>query len=556
MPNNSPGTAQLITGDSGSIDGTSDGSDLWYRFTAPCTRTWYFTFNGLVAGISVFVASTMVQVPRNVDDDGFNLTQGVTYLIKISTDPGPFTFTWSIIPVCTEFEFTGDDQTLTIPLDSNAVDATFSIRGGGATNGAGAVVEGTFPVSPGDVITVKVGGVGTTVGGWPDGGDGGFLGAFQTLGGGGSTSLYRNGIRFAVAGGAGGGTDGGDPDGESATGSGGGQGGTQFAPGAGGAGSYAGYDGEDGDSDGLGFGGDGADAHDRVLLSTDTFDVTQDSAVVGGPSFDQYVSGPVDIEPFSLPPRATMEFHWLFHADDGGTGTTGNAYATFNAGGTSTVIGFISAIGGAFSGDLLAGTYQNTSYTTPEAVDTWMFNSFGIDPHVNQFRVDIYSEGTERGQGGGGGWHGGGGGGSIYESLAEITGGGGGSSNVLSFVTDVTYAVHFVEEIDGLATVCYTPHCFVIGTPLHIPHKDWSTQLEAQNYHEIERWSRDTTQHFYIPHKETLEDSRELDNYLAIERWVRDGMTYQLHIPHKDWATPNERENYLSIERWARINFP
>lgn len=114
---------------------------------------------------------------------------------------------------------------------------------------------------------------------------------------------------------------------------------------------------------------------------------------------------------------------------------------------------------------------------------------------------------------------------------------------------------------------------------LHVPHKDWNSDLERENYLSIERWASNYLRRYVslrstrstplnIPHKDYSGSQLELENYETIENWVyqkvpaslgqtKVGFTrWDLHIPNKNWALdqPNgieERENYLAIERWA-----
>lgn len=156
------------------------------------------------------------------------------------------------------YAYTGAAQTYTVQAGETSI--TFNLWGGaggggrfnsangGGWSGAGARVQGTMAVAPGDVITVEVGrggrgGVGqpTTsggAGGWPDGG-GGARGDVGCGGGGGSTRIYKNSVLMAVAGAGGGGAyyaagkagAGGYTSGQSSANAGGGSGGSQTAGG-------------------------------------------------------------------------------------------------------------------------------------------------------------------------------------------------------------------------------------------------------------------------------------------------------------------------------------
>ncbi|WP_137934526.1 autotransporter outer membrane beta-barrel domain-containing protein [Mesorhizobium comanense] len=163
------------------------------------------------------------------------------------------------------FSFTGSDQTIAVPPRVHS--ATIHLRGAqggngkngtdaanpglGGTGGHGAEVSGTLAVSPGDVLSIGVGGRGSLAvnpGGasaTPDGGNGGGgtdlrLNSSPVAmagggGGGGNAGSYPNN---PVAGGAGGDSGGGGSSGADIPGNGpyGGQGGTPGAGGAAGAG--------------------------------------------------------------------------------------------------------------------------------------------------------------------------------------------------------------------------------------------------------------------------------------------------------------------------------
>jgi hypothetical protein len=115
------------------------------------------------------------------------------------------------------FNFTGGVQTWTVPagVTSIYVEALGANGGlgGAAANFGGARVQGTMPVTPGETLSIYVGGGGrasssrggTSAGGWTGGGNGlGTVGA----GGGGATDIRQGGTavsnRVIVAGGAGG----------------------------------------------------------------------------------------------------------------------------------------------------------------------------------------------------------------------------------------------------------------------------------------------------------------------------------------------------------------
>ena len=187
------------------------------------------------------------------------------------------------------FTYTGGAQSFTVPcgVTSVTIYATGARGGDGATGGnasmggaggMGSRVEGTFPVSPGDVLNIYVGGQGNEfVGGYNGGGA---PGNSSSGGGGGATDIRLNGTAlsdriFVAAGGGGGGRGGceastvygGDGGSGNANGfpgtdaptsggvAGGGAGGNAFGGGAGiGCGGFLGANGGDGAA---GVGGDG-----------------------------------------------------------------------------------------------------------------------------------------------------------------------------------------------------------------------------------------------------------------------------------------------------------
>jgi len=198
-----------------------------------------------------------------------------------------FTLTVNLPPAPTVFSYTGSDQTYTVPAGRTSI-AVYLWGAGGtgggldsagetsAGGGAGAVEHTTLSVTPGEVLTLRIGqgpsytqtGNGSTSnplsgtsavggGGWGGVGDG--AGANGTYGGngGGATTLYRNGtsILIAQAGGGGGGSGAGyNTSGNATTG---GAGGTGSGTGGSGAGSTA-QPGTSGSNGGGGGGGGGS----------------------------------------------------------------------------------------------------------------------------------------------------------------------------------------------------------------------------------------------------------------------------------------------------------
>lgn len=113
------------------------------------------------------------------------------------------------------FDPTGAPQTYTVPPCTESISIVLSGAGGGGPNGgAGAVLDLTVPVQPGDEVTIIIGESATGVpGGYPNGGNGQTANnaGNASFGGGGSSMIYVNGVLVAVAGG-GGGTGGGTQD--------------------------------------------------------------------------------------------------------------------------------------------------------------------------------------------------------------------------------------------------------------------------------------------------------------------------------------------------------
>lgn len=155
---------------------------------------------------------------------------------------------------------TAGPNSFTIP---GCINGDIEIIAGGAPGGSGAyyqggngaLIQGMFPVSPGDVIDIVIGGTGPCPGAGTNGGGNGYAAVggnanYNSCGGGGSTNINLNGTPTIIAGGGGGAGGGGTSvnynagggDGGCAQGAQGGSffatgggGGTQSAPGAGGA---------------------------------------------------------------------------------------------------------------------------------------------------------------------------------------------------------------------------------------------------------------------------------------------------------------------------------
>ncbi len=114
------------------------------------------------------------------------------------------------------FVYTGSAQTWTVPPCVNSINVTVAgAKGGGSTGGTGAILTATIAVTPGQVLNIYVGGMGT-VGNASGGFNGGGTGrastdgnsAYHSCGGGGASDIRIGGTalsnRVIVAGGGGG----------------------------------------------------------------------------------------------------------------------------------------------------------------------------------------------------------------------------------------------------------------------------------------------------------------------------------------------------------------
>lgn len=167
------------------------------------------------------------------------------------------------MPTTTTFNYTGGTQTFVVPANVTSLTIAAKGAGGGnATGGPGGLATGTQAVTPGETLTIQVGGAGAAnagavlgAGGYNGGGNGGSTagtGALSGSGGGGASDVRRGGSglanRVCVAAGGGGagaqaGGQGGGATGTAGTAGGtsnGGGGGTQAAGGAAGTGSGGG----------------------------------------------------------------------------------------------------------------------------------------------------------------------------------------------------------------------------------------------------------------------------------------------------------------------------
>jgi len=172
------------------------------------------------------------------------------------------------VPVTAQtFDYTGANQTFTVPGGKCFVYVYMWGAGGGGINGngglttggAGAMVQGVLKVLPGQSFTIIVGGGGNVSFGNPfgGGGSGAGYGAGTSAQGGGRSAIQLNGVDIVTAGGGGGGGYAFSPGGSATfsgtanpgftgTGGAGGGGGTQTSGGAGGGAGGTGTQGQGG----------------------------------------------------------------------------------------------------------------------------------------------------------------------------------------------------------------------------------------------------------------------------------------------------------------------
>jgi len=120
-------------------------------------------------------------------------------------------FTMNIAPNWVDYYYTGANQFFTVPAGVTSLYTTMTAAAGGSSvwgyaGGNGGQLVAGFPVTPNQVLTVRVGGMGanynysTVTGGWPNGGYGHYYGG----GGGGSSSLLTTSAVILEAGAGGG----------------------------------------------------------------------------------------------------------------------------------------------------------------------------------------------------------------------------------------------------------------------------------------------------------------------------------------------------------------
>ena len=200
-------------------------------------------FSGSLSTLTTRIASTGQLITSSLEITGVVLSLMVKSFYASTLISG-----LPNLPVTTNFTFVGTTQTYTVPAGITSISVTLSGAGGGGTGGgSGALVTGTLTVTPGQVITIVVGGSTTGLaGGYPGGGSAGSSNPAEGARGGGGYSAISNGSGtfFAIAGAGGGqagyGGTGGSGGLNGANGDnsyhdgGAGKGGTQSAGGAGG----------------------------------------------------------------------------------------------------------------------------------------------------------------------------------------------------------------------------------------------------------------------------------------------------------------------------------
>jgi hypothetical protein len=195
-------------------------------------------------------ADTATKLPAGTTGQVLTVDPAVANGLKWAAIPG------APAPGNQTFTYTAAAQTFVVPSGVTSLTATLKGAQGGPSNnssgGEGATATGPIPVTPGETLTLYVGGIGVGNGlaGFNGGGAGSWDGASAIGGGGGGASDIRRGAlaladRIVIAAGGGGGGNGGyaggsgGPTGASGAASGfavGGTGGTASAGGTGGAG--------------------------------------------------------------------------------------------------------------------------------------------------------------------------------------------------------------------------------------------------------------------------------------------------------------------------------
>lgn len=126
-----------------------------------------------------------------------------------------FVFTFSVFSIAfsqvtTTFNYTGSPQSWTVPACVSSITVTAGgAEGGGNLGGSGATITATIPVTPGQVVTVNIGGSGGSASAGYGGGGLGYASTdgnvnYNSFGGGGATTISVNGTPVLIAAGGGG----------------------------------------------------------------------------------------------------------------------------------------------------------------------------------------------------------------------------------------------------------------------------------------------------------------------------------------------------------------
>ncbi|MDW5598902.1 glycine-rich protein, partial [Conexibacter stalactiti] len=133
------------------------------------------------------------------------IRQSVAALAAIAAGSAAFAAPAGAAPIQLPFTYTGGARTWEVP--TGVTEATFTLRGAagaagapGGAGGLGAEVRATLPVTPGETLTIRVGGEGALTGAGGFNG-GGAARAGAGAGGDGTTILSNTGASLLLAGG-------------------------------------------------------------------------------------------------------------------------------------------------------------------------------------------------------------------------------------------------------------------------------------------------------------------------------------------------------------------
>jgi hypothetical protein len=226
--------------------GTVGSSTLSATYTGLTLNNYYFfgVYASLSSGTSLYGSSPLSLYNNGVPTGGSislaaftNLTGGSVTITGLAMNATGYIFyistTTSIAnaiytspgsTTSSTFNYTGANQTFTVPSNISSINVSLSGAGGGAATiwgqigGAGGLVSGTLAVTPGQILTVLVGGLGGTgtstqdgIGGYNGGGTGytSSTNGWYVGGGGGWSGILNQAktIAYCIAGGGGGAGD-------------------------------------------------------------------------------------------------------------------------------------------------------------------------------------------------------------------------------------------------------------------------------------------------------------------------------------------------------------